>query len=79
MVQKSENEKIDDLIQEMRLKIGGYNEAFEWIPYHQFNKIREIGNGGFAITYSATWNKRKIALKCLNNSQNLLNELLNEV
>ncbi|UZO16691.1 uncharacterized protein OCT59_008071 [Rhizophagus irregularis] len=67
---------------------------FEWIPYNQFEEIKEIGKGGFAIVYSAiwkdgplhyNWNKytrepnQKVALKCLNNSQDISDEFLNEV
>ncbi|CAB4444116.1 unnamed protein product [Rhizophagus irregularis] len=52
----SRNEKIDNLVQEMRLKINSYiNIIFEWIPYDQFNCIKEIGKGGFATVYSAVW------------------------
>jgi hypothetical protein len=52
----SRNEKIDDFIQEMQLKIDSYEDiVFEWIPYNQFNNINEIGKGGFAIVYSANW------------------------
>ena len=97
----SGNKKIDDLIQEMHLKINGTNNVvFEWIPYNQFNDIKEIGKSGFATVYSAIWkdgpyyyyNKssdinikykrqpnKKVALKCLYNSQNITNEFLNEV
>src|SRR5688572_4690622 len=86
----SRNEKIDDFIQEMQLKIDEPNDiVFEWIPYYWFMDIKEIGKGGFATVYSAIWkdgplrydyNKekytrfynanKKVALKCLNNSQN---------
>ncbi|CAB5379532.1 unnamed protein product [Rhizophagus irregularis] len=52
----SGNEKIDDFIQEMQLKLDGYEDiVFEWVPYNQFNNINEIGKGGFAIVYSANW------------------------
>ncbi|RGB26112.1 kinase-like domain-containing protein [Rhizophagus diaphanus] len=52
----SENEKIDDLIQEMQLKIDNYSDiVFEWIPYNQFINIEKVGKGGFAIVYSANW------------------------
>ena len=52
----SGNEKIDELIQEMQLKINKYNDiVFEWIPYNQFSDIKEIGKGGFATVYSAIW------------------------
>src|SRR5438034_11170406 len=52
----SKNEKIDDLIKEMRLKINScFNIVFEWIPYDQFNYIKKVGEGGFATVYSAIW------------------------
>ena len=52
----SGNEKIDDFIQEMQLKIGNWNDiVFSWIPYNQFSDIKEIGRGGFATVYSAIW------------------------
>src|SRR6266516_596484 len=92
----SGNKKIDNFIQEMQLKIDRYNDIiFEWIPYNQFNKIKEIGKGGFATVYSAKWkdgplyyNNKKLRrlsanqefdLKYLFNSQNITNKFLNEV
>ena len=97
----SGNEKIDDLIQEMQLKVNKPdNIVFEWIPYNQFNNVKEIGEGGFAKVYSAIWKdgpllyndkdddskyeytriqNKKVALKCLYNSQNITSEFLNEV
>ena len=50
----SGNEQIDNFIQEMQLEY--YPDAhtvFEWIPYDQFNGIKEIDNSGFATIYSA--------------------------
>ncbi|EXX65131.1 Ste20p [Rhizophagus irregularis DAOM 197198w] len=93
----SGNEKIDNFIQEMQLKINKFNNTIvEWIPYNQFNYIKEIGKGGFATVYSAIWmdgplrydyNKKEykrkpneeVALKRLNNSQNITDEFLSEV
>ncbi|CAB4440461.1 unnamed protein product [Rhizophagus irregularis] len=94
-----ENKKINDLIQEIKLSIdynsNEFNLIFEWIPYDQFDNIKEIGKGGFSTVYSAIWKngllyydntkqwKRKpntkVALKCLHNSQNSLDEFINEV
>uniref|UniRef100_U9U181 Protein kinase domain-containing protein n=3 Tax=Rhizophagus irregularis TaxID=588596 RepID=U9U181_RHIID len=52
----SGNENIDNLIQEMQLKIDSYEDIiFEWIPFSQFNIIKEIGKGGFATVYLAIW------------------------
>ena len=80
----------------MQLKIDSYsNIIFEWIPYNQFNIIRELSKSGFATINLAVWKdgslsynyekrkytrneNKKVALKCLNNSQNI-NEFLNKV
>ena len=52
----SGNEKIDNFIQEMQLKMKNpWDIVFEWIPYNQFSDIKEIGRGGFATVYSAIW------------------------
>ena len=96
----SGNKKIDDVIQEMQLKIKNQEGIiFEWIPYNQFDSIDEISNGDAATVYSAIWrdgplkynydkkeytrelNNKKVALKCFHtcNSENITNELLNEV
>ena len=93
----SGNEKIDNFIQEMQLKIKQYDDiVFEWIPYNQFSDIKEIGRGGFATVYSAIWkdgplehnrnnaeytrnSDYKATLNCLQYSQNITNEFLNEI
>ncbi|CAB5390471.1 unnamed protein product [Rhizophagus irregularis] len=92
----SENEKIDDFIQEIQLKINRYDDIIlEWIPYTQFYRVEKIDKGGFATVYSAIWkdgpltydrHKKKyvreyfkeVALKSLDNSQNITNEFINE-
>ncbi|GBC03506.1 hypothetical protein RclHR1_05160005 [Rhizophagus clarus] len=52
----SGNEKIDDFIQERQLRINDYKDvAFEWIPYNQFNEIKEIGESDTITVYSAIW------------------------
>jgi hypothetical protein len=81
----------------MQLKItSSLYIIFEWIPYNQFNNVKEIDKGGFATIYSAIWKdgplfynadkkkytrhlEKKVALKCLYNSQNITKEFLNEV
>ncbi|CAB5362383.1 unnamed protein product [Rhizophagus irregularis] len=96
-ISSSENKKIDDLIQEMRMKTHNPGTmVFEWIPYSEFDSIEKIDKGGFSVIYSAIWKigplsydfdgmkyirepRIKVALKCLNNSQNLTNEFLNEI
>ncbi|EXX70195.1 Mkk2p [Rhizophagus irregularis DAOM 197198w] len=52
----SGNDKIDEFIQEMQMKMNGYDDILvEWIPYNQFDNIKEVGKGGFAMVYSAIW------------------------
>ncbi|EXX64088.1 Mkk2p [Rhizophagus irregularis DAOM 197198w] len=52
----SGNGKVDNLIQEIQLKIDTcYDMIFEWIPFNQFTDLKEIGKGGFSKVYSATW------------------------
>jgi hypothetical protein len=88
----SKNEQIDKLIQEKQLSINDYEDTiFEWIPYDQFNNIKELSSK----IYSARWKNgplsynrnvylrnsanKEIILKYLVNSQNITNEFLNEV
>ncbi len=89
---KSGNEKIADFILEMQ---SNYNGAiFEWIPYNQFNEIKETDKNNSITVYSAMWrdgplnnkyekyirdSKKEVALKCLHNSQNPIEFLINEV
>src|SRR6266498_1215939 len=52
----SENEKVDDFIQEMQLKINYYNDVIvEWIPYNQFDNIKQIVKDNLFTIYSAIW------------------------
>ena len=40
----------------MQLNIDNYHDiVFEWIPYNQFNDIKEIGKSDFITVYSAIW------------------------
>ena len=66
----------------------------EWIPYDDLKDIKKIGKGGFSTVYQGRWsngprfvsdNKRYyytngyVALKKLENSQNVSDEFLKEV
>lgn len=65
----NENEKVNDLVQGMRLKISNSSDrVFEWISYNQFDNIMKI-------LYPAIWKdgpllhnenimKEKVVLKC---------------
>jgi hypothetical protein len=56
----SENEKINDFVQEMLyMRLDYYNyygHVFEWIPYNHLNCAKEIERGAFTTVYSAIWN-----------------------
>ncbi|GBB85643.1 hypothetical protein RclHR1_12120007 [Rhizophagus clarus] len=96
LVNLSGNEKIDDFIQETQFKKNEYdNAALEWIPYNQFDEVKEMGKNDLITAYSAIWkdgplyynnqynnytrdSNKKVALKCLNNSQNSIDFLINE-
>ncbi|PKY32978.1 hypothetical protein RhiirB3_451553 [Rhizophagus irregularis] len=72
-----------------------HNNIIEWISYDQFDDIKELGKDGFSTIYSAIWKdgplqydeneceySRKQSIKVnlkLYNSQNIINEFLNEV
>ncbi|POG82761.1 kinase-like domain-containing protein [Rhizophagus irregularis DAOM 181602=DAOM 197198] len=50
------NEKIDDFIREIQSDIDDFNDiVFEWIPYNQFDEIKEMGKNGSITIYSAIW------------------------
>ena len=52
----SGSKEIDNLIQEMQLKITSEDDiVFKWIPYNQFDNIEEISKGDVATVYSAIW------------------------
>ncbi|EXX62655.1 Cdc15p [Rhizophagus irregularis DAOM 197198w] len=103
----SENHDIDEFIKDTiyNAKIKYINNDvyyplfLEWVPFNRFEDIKQIGEGGFAKVYSATWvdgqakyerqddvtwkkkesSPMKIALKRLNDSQNISVEYLNEL
>ncbi|CAB4440472.1 unnamed protein product [Rhizophagus irregularis] len=90
----SGNKKIDEFIQKMQLKINSTHkgETFEWIPYNEFININEMrGDITTAIwedgplyfsnikgKYKRKLNK-KVLLKYLYNSQNIIDTLLSKV
>ena len=96
----SGNNDIDKFIKDTIYDERRYNYEFlEWVPFDRFEDINQIGVGGFAKVYSATWidgkaeydkqddgsrkkrepKPKKVALKRLNESQNMSAEYLNEV
>ena len=52
----SENEKIDNFVQERQLKINSSDDTvFEWISYNQFFDIKEVDKDDFSTVYLAKW------------------------
>ena len=52
----SENNEIDNFIQEMQLKINSSSDIiFEWIPYNKFIYIKEIDKNNIFTIYLAEW------------------------
>jgi hypothetical protein len=61
----SGNEKIDEFIQEMQMKINEFDDVIvEWIPYNQFNDVKEISKDDSAIIYSAIWVDGSLKYDC---------------
>ncbi|EXX76743.1 polo kinase CDC5 [Rhizophagus irregularis DAOM 197198w] len=103
----SENHDIDEFIKDTiynaRPIYNNYDVDYplflEWVLFDRFEDIKQIGEGGFAKVYSATWvdgqakyerqddgiwkkkesSPMKVALKKLNDSQNISVEYLNEL
>src|SRR3954470_14677939 len=60
----SGNPDIDKFIKDSMYKpeyddINEIYEFLEWVTFDRFTDIKEIGEGGFAKVYSATWNDGK--------------------
>jgi hypothetical protein len=52
----SEDGVINNLIQEKRLEIDRPSDiVFEWIPYNQFEEVKQVCECCFATKYSAKW------------------------
>ncbi|RGB29611.1 hypothetical protein C1646_766421 [Rhizophagus diaphanus] len=56
----SGNSDIDKFIKDTMCKPKNYSRKYsylflEWVPFDRFTDIKEIGEGGFAKVYSATW------------------------
>jgi hypothetical protein len=59
----SQNEKIDEFIQEKQLEINYNDIVFEWIPYNQFDKIKKTGKNKLKTAYSAVWKNGPLCKK----------------
>ncbi|CAG8772973.1 165_t:CDS:2, partial [Dentiscutata erythropus] len=89
------NDEIDKFLQRALLSAKSYGKVVEWIQFNRLEDIKFIGQGGFSNIFSATWidgerkdieeegeirgKKLKVALKLLNNSENITKAFLNEI
>src|ERR1700722_5996153 len=63
----SENEKIDNFIQERQLNINNsWGLVFEWISYNQFLNIKKVDIDDFSTVYSAIWKDGPLSWDCYN-------------
>jgi len=81
-------ELVEKFIEQQQLRLGKdyeQREKWQWIPYEQFTDIEYLAEGGFSKIYKVKWGKhewgddRIVALKSLNNSQNITLEFLREI
>jgi hypothetical protein len=87
----SGNEKIDNLIQRMQLRIKNYNDnIIEWIPYNQLtskkgesDSVKIWKNGPLYYNYNkrilSRKSNKKVVLRYYYNSHNMTNTFLHEV
>lgn len=51
----SGNNELDQFIRNTQTNTSVPLMFLEWIPFDKFEKITEIGKGGFGVVYKATW------------------------
>jgi Protein tyrosine and serine/threonine kinase len=79
----SDNQKVNQFLQDNQLKSTDRRQILECIPYEQFTDVEHIANGGFGKVYKAKLKKdnqsKLVALKSLNNSQGITEDFLQEI
>ncbi|CAB4486202.1 unnamed protein product [Rhizophagus irregularis] len=90
----SGNFKLDEFIKETQLNSKYCDDFIEWIPRSNLENIKYLTNGGNSKVYFGTWNlmlnmslasivsnqlSSKVALKAINDSDNINNHILNEL
>ncbi|GES75091.1 kinase-like domain-containing protein [Rhizophagus clarus] len=81
----SENDNVNNLIQECQMKVIAPHLIPEWIPYDNFQSIRYLTKGGCSEIYTAIWNdghfiewdSKKRQLKRIGNQWIVLKRLKN--
>ena len=90
LCQTSGNKQIDDFIQEKQSNISNlyYDLVFEWIPYNQFENIKNMNNKNSAVWKDGPLYYNNYKMKLIRKSNNKvvlkyisqdINELLNKV
>src|ERR1043166_5352600 len=59
---------IKDTIYSAKYNIHDIPRFLEWVPFHRFKDIKQIGEGGFAKVYSAKWTNGRTNYKQINGS-----------
>ncbi|PKK66108.1 kinase-like protein [Rhizophagus irregularis] len=79
----SGNDDIDKFIKntiyDVRNSVSVNYKLIEWVQFDRFEDIKQIGEGGFTKMEKKDPKPIKVALKKLNNSQNMTTEYLNEL
>jgi hypothetical protein len=81
----SENNDIDNLIQQCQMETFGPNRIVEWIPYNKLQNIKYLTKGGCSEIYTADWidgryeiwDSKEKKLKRLKNRSVILKKLEN--
>src|SRR5206468_2166584 len=56
----SENNIIDNFIQQCQMKSSLPYNILKWIPFEQFEKVTKLTEGGFSSIYTAIWTRGNI-------------------
>jgi hypothetical protein len=90
----SGNFVLDEFIKETQLNSKYCDDFIEWIPRSNLENVKYLTNGGNSKVYFGTWNlllnlslasialkqiSSKVALKVINDSDNINDHILNEV
>lgn len=76
----SGNDDLDEFIRETQISANTPFDYMRWIPFDSFSEFEFIAKGGFGAVFSAkskSWGQ--VALKFLDNSQELTSDFLEEV
>ncbi|CAG8618040.1 4586_t:CDS:2 [Dentiscutata erythropus] len=76
----SGNDDLDNFIRETQMNASTPYDYMKWIPFENFSDLKFVAKGGFGSVFSAQSNGLgKVALKFLDNSENLTKDFLNEL